>query len=67
MSQSRSTPYYQELFAANREAQALKAQATEAKYARARALLADGVTIKDVAARLGLSDHTVREIRQGKR
>ena len=67
MSQSRATPYYRELDAANREAQSLKAQAMEAKYARARALLADGVTIKDVAARLGLSDHTVREIRQGKR
>lgn len=67
MSQSRATPYYRELDAANREAQSLKAQAIEAKYARARVLLAEGIALKEVAARLGLSTHTVRELRQGKR
>lgn len=65
MRQRKDTPYYLEQMAAHAEAQAIKDAARDAKYARARELLAEGLNAVEVAARLGISVQTARKIRKG--
>lgn len=66
MSQSKSTPYYQELEAALAEAEALRVKAAEAKAKRVRALLAEGMPMREIARNLGIHHETVKKIRDGR-
>lgn len=63
MSQSKATPYYQELEAAYVEGRRLREEAREAKLRRARELLAEGFSSTDVARRLGLGRATMARLR----
>lgn len=53
-----------EVQAACRENAALRAQEREARHARARALLLEGLTVEVIASRLGMGRDTVRLIRR---
>lgn len=65
MPQSKTTPYYLELEEAHRETQALRDQARAYKARRVRALLRDGVPMREVARMVGIHHETVKKIRDG--
>lgn len=63
---SHVSPDTLEVRAALRETSALRTQEREARHARARALLLEGLDVPTVAVRMGMSQDTVRKLVRGR-